>query len=63
MQVTKVVPKQDKKKKFQDKLEGILEKVVFNSCNIFTTFQESAALLKKMNKYITIILKTLITHL
>jgi hypothetical protein len=52
-----------RKRKFQNKLDWILEKVVFNSYNILTTFQESTTLLKNMDKYIATILKSLVPHL
>jgi hypothetical protein len=45
------IPKQEKKKKFQDKLEGILEMVVSNSSSFLTTFQESTALLKNIDRH------------
>ena len=51
LQELEVIPKQEKKKKFQDKLEGILEKVVNNSSSFLTTFQESMALLKNMDMH------------
>ncbi|CAA9492270.1 MAG: hypothetical protein AVDCRST_MAG96-1567 [uncultured Segetibacter sp.] len=54
-----VTPKQDKKKKFQDKLEVILEKVVSNSSSFLTTFQESTTLLKNMDRHMAAILEKL----
>jgi hypothetical protein len=59
LQVPKVVPKQEKKKKFQDKLKRILEKVVSNLCNFLTTFQESMAFLKSMDRHMAAILEKL----
>ena len=53
-------PKQEfKKKKFQDKIKGILEQVVANSSNFLTTFQESNALLKNMDRHMTALLEKL----
>jgi hypothetical protein len=57
LQEPEVIPKQEKKKKFQDKLEGILEKVVSNSSSFLTTFQESTALLKNMDRHMAAILE------
>jgi hypothetical protein len=59
LQEPEVIPKQEKKKKFQDKLEGILEKVASNSSSFLTTFQENMALLKNMDKHMATILKKL----
>jgi hypothetical protein len=59
LQEPKVIPKQEKKMKFQDKLEGILEKVVSNSSSFLTTFQESTALLKNMDRHMAAILEKL----
>jgi hypothetical protein len=59
LQEPEVIPKQEKKKKFQDKLKGILEKVVSNSSNFLTTFQESTALLKNMDRHMETILEKL----
>jgi hypothetical protein len=59
LQEPEVIPKQEKKKKFQDKLEGILEKVVSNSSSFLTTFQESTALLKNMDRHMAAILEKL----
>jgi hypothetical protein len=64
LQEPEVIPKQEKKKKFQDKLEGLLEKIVSNSSSFLITFQESMALLKNMDRYMaTILEKTLATLL
>jgi hypothetical protein len=38
LQEPEVIPKQEKEKRFQGKLEGILKKVVSNSSSFFTTF-------------------------
>jgi hypothetical protein len=57
LQEPKVIPKQEKKKKFQDKLKGILEKVVSNSPGFLTTFQKSTALLKNMDRHMAAILE------
>jgi hypothetical protein len=59
LQEPEVIPKQEKKKKFQDKLEGILEKVVSNSSSFLTTFQESTTLLKNMDMHMATILEKL----
>ena len=58
LQEPEVIPKQEKKK-FQDKLEGILENVVSNSSSFFTIFQESTTLLKNMDRHMATILKKL----
>ncbi len=60
LQDREVTPKQEKKKKkFQDNLEVILEKVVSNSTSFLTTFQESTALLKNMDRHMAAILEKL----
>ena len=53
-------PKQDeKKKKLQDKIYGILEQILTNSSNFLTTFQETTALLKSMDRHMAAILEKL----
>jgi hypothetical protein len=60
LQDREVTPKQEKKKKkFQENLEIILEKVVSNSSSFLTTFQESTALLKNMDRHMAAILEKL----
>ena len=60
MQDREVTPKQEKKKnEFQKNVEIILEKVVSNSSSFLTTFQESTALLKNMNRHMAAILEKL----
>jgi hypothetical protein len=53
------IPKQEKEKKFQDKLERILEKVVSNSSSILTIVQENTDLLKNMDIHMETILEKL----
>jgi hypothetical protein len=60
LQDREVTPKQEKKKKkFQENLEIILEKVVSNSSSFLTTFQESIALLRNMDRHMAAILEKL----
>jgi hypothetical protein len=41
---------QEKKKKSQDKIEGLLQQVVGNSTILISTFQQSTDLLKNMDR-------------
>jgi hypothetical protein len=59
LQEPEIILKQEKNKKFQDKLEGILEKDVSNSSSFLTTFQEITALLKNMDRHMVVILEKL----
>jgi len=58
LQGCEVTSKQDKKK-IQERLEVILDKVVSNSSSFFTTFQESMALLKNIDRHMASILEKL----
>jgi hypothetical protein len=60
LQDRNVIPKQEKKKKkLQDNLEIFLDKIVSNSSSFLTTFQESTALLKNMDRHMAAILEKL----
>ena len=49
----------DKKKKFQDKMEGFLEQIVSNSSNLIASFQTTKKLLKNMDVHMTALVQKL----
>ena len=49
----------DKKKKFQDKMEGFLEQIVSNSSNLIASFQATTDLLKNMDAHMTTLVQKL----
>jgi 5-methylcytosine-specific restriction endonuclease McrBC GTP-binding regulatory subunit McrB len=49
----------DKKKKFQDKMEGFLEQIVSNSSNLIASFQATTDLLKNMDAHMATLVQKL----
>jgi len=49
----------DRKKKFQDKIEGYLEQIISNSSNLIASFQATINLLKNMDAHMTALVQKL----
>ena len=58
-QISPASATKDKKKKFQDKMEGFLEQIVRNSSNLIASFQATTDLLKNIDTHMATLVQKL----